>query len=230
MTREIFFFLLFYTFPLCAQTIEKIILVEPENGKITNNKPLFKILVEGDDISPSTKYRIELSRDDFETVEQTFEQISEKRGWSIHEYENEKGAIYRAQKPLPDGVYQWRASVYDGISYIDGKQTSSFIVDSIPPVEVTGLDLEFDPTTGFTHLRWDSVFLDANGNSEQVDHYNIYRYEKRSFFFVIRVFYIGSTETTSFIDKDVNKNIPGKVIYYKVVAVDKAGNELGRKY
>ena len=220
-----------------SQTIEKVILTEPSNGQITSSKPVFKIIVQGDNSNPAIKYKIELSRDNFKTVYKTFEQLNDRKGWTFHELYNEqntevteKGAFFRTPEALSDGLYQWRASAYDGMTYHDGVGTSSFIVDSTPPAEVTKLRLEFDQKTGFTRLRWDPVFTDSNGGSEYIDHYNVYRYEKRSFFFVIRPFFIGSSVTESFLDKDIKKNIEGKVLYYKVVAVDKAGNELGRRF
>ena len=229
--------ILFISCPAFSQTIEKVKLVEPASGQISANKPVFKILVEGDDLGPSIKYKLELSSDNFETIYRSFEQVNDRKGWVNHELYSddaseitEKGALYRVQEALPDGVYQWKAAAYDGMTYHDSDSTSTFIVDSVPPADVSGLMLVFDHKTGMTHLFWNPVLMDINGRSENVDHYNIYRYEKRSFFFIIRVFFIGSSERESFIDKDINKNSLGRVLFYKVVAVDKAGNELGRRF
>ncbi len=229
---------IFFFSPTFSQDVRNIILAEPENNQITSAKPMFKIIIEGENLPRNLKYKIEISNDNFDTVMFTFEQLNNKKGWSIHELYNEedyndileRGAFYRAYEDLPDGLYQWRASVHTGVTYQDGSTVSSFIVDSTPPAEVIGLRLAFDATSGFTKLQWDPVFLDVNGRSEYIDHYNVYRYERRSFFFVIRPFFIGSTETESFVDRDVNKSGQGKVLFYKVVAVDKAGNELGRRY
>jgi hypothetical protein len=216
--------------PLFAQ-IDDVLLNEPQDRQITSAKPAFKILVEGDDISHYLKFKIELSRDDFETVFKEFDQVAEKKGWSFHQwFDEEIGGIYRTTEPIPDGVYQWKAYVYDGMNYIGGEEVSTFIVDSIPPAEINGMRMRYDYDTGYTHLDWDPIFLDVNGNSETIDHYNIYRYERKSIFFVIRPFYIGTTKTESFIDKDRGRNKRGKLTFYKVVGVDKAGNELGRRY
>ncbi len=219
-----------YLLPLFSQ-IDDILLTEPEEGQITSAKPTFKVLVEGDDISHYLKFKIELSRDDFETVFKVFDQVEEKKGWSFHQwFDEEIGGIYRTTEPLPDGLYQWRAYVNEGMSYIAGEAVSSFIVDSVPPAEVSGLRMLYNQETGHTHLEWDPIFLDVNGNSETIDHYNIYRYERKSIFFVIRVFYLGTTTAESFIDEDRSRNKRGKLTFYKVVGVDKAGNELGRRY
>ncbi len=227
------FSLMFFisSLPLFSQPIKKIFLKEPQNGQITSSKPAFKILIEGDAVPRYLKFKIELSRNDFDSVFKIYDQVSERKGWSYHQwFDEEIGGIYRAQEPLPDGVYQWKAYVYDGLSYFEGEATSSFIVDSIPPEEVRGLQVHHDHETGYTHLEWEPILLDVNGMPESISHYNIYRYEKKSIFFVIRVFFIGSTEVESFVDKDTIKNKRGKLIFYKVVGVDKAGNELGKRY
>lgn len=217
--------------PVFSQSIDKALPTEPYDGQIVSSKPAFKILVEGENISHYMKFKIELSRDDFDSVFKVFDQISEKKGWSFHQwFDEEIGGIYRAQEPLPDGLYQWKAYVYDGISFVGGDEASSFLVDSIPPAEVSGLRMRYDHETGYTHLEWDPIFLDVNGNSESIDYYNIYRYERKSVFFVIRVFYLGTTKIESFIDKDRRRNKRGKLTFYKVVGVDIAGNELGRRY
>ncbi len=216
--------------PIFSQ-IDEVLLTEPEDRQITNAKPVFKILVEGEDIAHYLKFKIELSRDDFDTVFKEFDQVSENKGWSFHQwFDEEIGGIYRTHEPLPDGDYQWKGYVYDGMAYIGGDEIFSFTVDSVPPAEVSGLNMSFDQETGFTYLEWDQIFLDVNGNSEVIDHYNIYRYEKKSIFFVIRIFYLGTTQTESFVDQDRRRNKRGKLTFYKVVGVDKAGNELGRRY
>lgn len=219
-----------WSLPIFSQSIDGVFLSEPQDRQITSSKPVFKILVEGEDLH-YLKFKIELSRDDFDSVFKVYDQVSEKKGWSFHQwFEEETGGIYRAHEPLPDGLYQWKAYAHNGMSYIAGEEVSSFVVDSIPPAEVSGLNMRFDQETGFTYLDWDQIFLDVNGNAEVIDHYNVYRYERKSIFFVIKVFYLGTSDTESFVDKDRRRNKRGRLTFYKVVGVDKAGNELGRRY
>jgi len=78
-------------------------------------------------------------------------------------------------------------------------------------------------------LEWDPVTTDQNGRPEYVEKYHIYRYIRRSFFFVVRPFEIAVTDDTSFVDR-AEIALVTPLVFYKINAEDQAGNEPDRRY
>ena len=92
-----------------------------------------------------------------------------------------------------------------------------FVVDSIPPADVEGIEMRIDRREKVVHLRWFPVTTDQQGRPERVAKYKVYRYQKKSFFFSIRAFELGETDRTWFEDKDPQA-LEAPLVFYKVVA------------
>lgn len=214
--------------PARAQTVDKVWPGPPSSGEIVGTKPLLRVYVKGTEVH-KMKFRIELSRDDFDSVDRTFDQSESPEGWAFLMYGDEWGGIYRVKEPLPGGRWYWRTAAWNGVDWVPGKDEGSFVVDDVPPADVEGIDMRVDRAAGVVHLRWNPVSVDRDGRLETVARYRIYRYEKRSFFFSIRAFEVGTTESTTFDDTDPAA-LRTPLLFYKVVAEDAAGNEEGRRY
>ncbi len=214
--------------PLSAQTIEKVYPLEPPDGGTVGLKPILRIGVDGTDLG-KMRFRIELSRDDFDTVAYTFDQMKSDAGWAFTGLGGENGAMYRVKQPLKDGDYVWRVSVWNGVDWVRGKTVATMHVDGTPPADVDGLRIEINRERGTVSLSWAPVATDRDGGPERVRLYHIYRYQKKTFFFVIRPFEIGTSETTSFEDTTV-KDLANTLIFYRITAEDEAGNEPDRRY
>src|SRR5262249_61232721 len=66
--------------------------------------------------------------------------------------------------------------------------------------ETAGLHLQTG-TDGAVRLRWDPVTQDIEGRSESVDHYVIYRYDRRGTFPEGPLVRVGESHTTAYIDR-----------------------------
>jgi hypothetical protein len=213
-----------------AQYVEDVFPYEPDDRAVVGPKPMLRVGVEGSDVR-KMRFRIELSRDEFDTIAYTFDQMEERARWGyiVAGFEGPPGARFLVAEPLDNGEYEWRASAWNGVEWIEGKTTHRLTVDAVPPADVDRLSMSVDPDDGSVTLQWDPVTLDRNGQPEYVARYHVYRYKLRSFFFVIRPFRIATVEGTSFVDHD-----PGAaatpLLFYKVTAEDAAGNEPERKY
>lgn len=214
--------------PAAAQTVDKVFPRAPIDDQTTSPRPVFRIGVEGSE-PIKMRFKIELSRDDFETVVATFDQLEEGNGWSYDVMEDVSGGMYRTRKPLEDGPYQWKASAWNGVEWVTSKAIGSFYVDATPPADVDGIRMSVNRKDQRIELEWDPVVLDRNGRPERVRLYKIYRYEKRSIFFSIRYFQIGVTDQTYFEDPDPNA-LSMPLLFYKISAEDEAGNEHERRY
>jgi len=211
-----------------AQTVDDVYPLEPADGAIVGPKPFLKIGVEGSDL-PKMRFRIELSRDDFDTIAYTFDQQEERNGWAFTALGSESGAMYRVSRPLSNGKYDWRAAAWNGVDWVPGDTVFRLYVDSVPPADVDGLEIRWDPDSGSVHLEWDPVVTDRDGRPETVAKYNVYRYERRSIFFVSRIWWVGETEVPEFDDRSL-KGRMAPLLFYKVSAQDAAGNEFDRRY
>lgn len=220
--------LLAATLPVLAQGVVDVFPMEPVNGGVMGPKGMFRVGYEGTDLGKSL-FKIEMSRDDFETIDYTFDQQQESNGWAFTAYGGESGAIYRLRQPLPDGVYRWRVSAWNGIDWVRGQRTFTVTVDAVPPAAVEGIEMTVDRKNKSIRLSWSPVFTDKNGKPELVQRYHVYRYERRSFFWVVRPFEIGVVEDTMFEDRD-EKAFSIPLLFYKVNAEDVAGNEPDRRY
>jgi hypothetical protein len=211
-----------------AQTVDRVFPVAPEDGGFAGPRPTLQVGVEGSELG-KIRFRIELSADGFETVAHTFDQQEDPAGWVFTALGGENGAMYRARTPLRDGTWSWRVAAWNGVDWVKGRETRRLVVDGVPPADVTGLRMSVDPKTGSIVLDWDPVAADREGRPESVARYRIYRYERRSFFFVVRPFEIGETTGTRFVD-DSRKAADAGMLFYKISAEDVAGNEFDRRY
>ncbi len=211
-----------------AQTVDRVFPLDPPSGATVGTRPYLKVGFEGTDLA-KTRFRIELSQDSFDTIEHTFDQLADGNGWAYTALGGESGALYMVRKPLEDGEYQWRVAAWNGVDWVPGKDDAWFRVDGVPPADVTGIDMRIDDDAKSVHLAWDPVTVDRNGRPETVVRYHIYRYAKKSMFFVIRPFRLATVESTEFEDKD-RLALESPILFYKITAEDAAGNEPERRY
>lgn len=212
-----------------AQVVDEVSPREPERDAVVGIKPRLRIAVRGQDWT-KIQFKIELSRDSFDTVTATFDQMKEPNGWAfVGLGKDEPGAIYQLREPLHDGEYQWRVFAWNGVDWVPGKTAYRFRVDATPPADVEGLQVRVDHTAGQVSLQWSPVSLDKNGRPELVSVYHVYRYERKWFFSSYGAYEIGTTEETAFVDKDEDA-LNGPLIFYKVTAEDAAGNETDRRH
>lgn len=210
-----------------AQTVDDVYPLEPDDGARVGPKPLLTLGVEGTDLI-EMKFRIVLSADNWDTEAYVFDQIEDKSGWAYQMYDGAYGAQFRVKKPLEDGEYEWRADAWNGVDWVEGESTYRLDVDSVPPADVSGLSMTVGDE-GEVRLEWDPVTLDQEGRPEYVETYHVYRYHRRSMFFVIRPFWIGSTEFPRYLDDDPLA-LDGRLVFYKITAEDAAGNEPERRF
>jgi hypothetical protein len=211
-----------------AQVVDDVYPLEPESDQVVGPKPIFRVGVDGRDLM-KMKFRIVLSQDDFDTTSYVFDWTEDAAGWVYTALGDEYGALYRVQKPLGDGEYQWRVDAWSGLDWVEGERTSWVTVDSIPPADVDGLEMEVDRDGAGIKLSWDPVTTDQDGAPEYVTKYHVYRYTRKSFFFVIRPFEIAETEFPRYVDRDPLA-LDTELVFYKITAEDAAGNEPERRY
>lgn len=211
-----------------AQVLENVRPGFPAAGEVVGPKPIFKVLVDGTDVH-KMRFKIELSRDDFESVDRTIDQEKDGNGWAYLLSGEEWGGAYRTRDPLGDGKWSWRAWAWNGVDWVKGPADGRFVVDSVPPADVEGIEMRIDRREKVVHLRWGPVTTDREGRPERVAKYRVYRYQKRSFFFSIRAFELGETDRTWFEDRDPQA-LENPLVFYKIVAEDDVGNEEGRRY
>lgn len=213
-----------------AQVVDAVFPLEPDNGVTVGPRPIFRVGADGRDLV-KMKFRIVLSQDDFDTEAYVFDWTEDAAGWVYTALGEEFGAMYRAQNPLADGEYEWRADAWNGVDWVVGEDTFWVTVDSIPPADVEGLDMSVvDDEDGLgIKLVWDPVSTDQEGAPEYVSRYHVYRYTRKTFFFVIRPFEIAVTDFPRYVDRDpVALDTP--LVFYKITAEDAAGNEPERRY
>jgi hypothetical protein len=215
--------------PCRAQTVDRVYPAEPADGARVGTRPKLRVAVEGSDVL-KMRFRIEMSRDDFDTIAYDFDQRDEPNGWAFISFGfDEPGALYMARSPLEDGTYDWRVSAWNGIEWIAGKRTRRIVIDGIPPADVDGVRMRADVANKTITLDWDPVVTDQKGDPEQVAKYHVYRYEQRAMFLSIGVFQIAEVEDTHYEDADPTFfDFP--LVFYKITAEDEAGNETGRRY
>ena len=211
-----------------AQLLESVRPGFPAGGETVGPKPIFKVLVEGKDVH-KMRFKIELSRNDFDTIDRTLDQQKDENGWAFLLAGDEWGGAYRTREPLAGGAWSWRAYAWNGVDWVKAKDEGRFVVDAVPPADVEGIDMRIDRRERVVHLRWIPVTTDQEGRPERVAKYKVYRYQKKSFFFSIRAFELGETDRTWFEDRDPQA-LEAPLVFYKIVAEDEVGNEEGRRY
>lgn len=214
--------------PVVAQSVDDVYPLEPPDGAVVGTRPRFAIGFKGTELVKS-QFKIELSTDGFETIAYTFDGREDRNGWAHTPFDEVPGAIYMPRRPLPHGTYAWRVYAWNGVEWVRGKRVHTVIVDGVPPADVQGLRVRVNRDKRAILLEWDPVTTDQEGGPERVALYHVYRYEKRSFFFVIRPFEIGTTDSTRFEDTDP-RALDSRMLFYKVTAEDEAGNEAKHRY
>ena len=208
---------------------ERLLPETPKDGASVGKKPRFAVRAEGGDAT-KLHYKIEMSRDGFETIAYTFDQLKEPNGWAYTELaDGTPGAVYFSRQALTGGDYLWRVASWDGLSWKNGHGMSRLQVDDVPPAEVNGVRMSHAPQSPCVQITWDPVAVDRDGRAERVATYHVYRYTARGTTHPIRPFEAGATPELTYDDCDVVA-LQKPVLYYRVVAEDEAGNIPGRRY
>lgn len=201
----------------------------PKSGASVGKKPRFVVRAEGGD-AEKLRFRIELSKDDFRTIDYTFDQLKDANGWAYTALPGDvPAALFVTPKPLPGGEYDWRVASWDGLSWLESPTKFHVTVDDVPPADVEGLRLNRDIKKGCVVLDWARVTNDVNGAPERVGLYHVYRYTAPSALLPIRPMQAGETDDTRYEDCD-RAALKKPILFYKVVAEDEAGNIPGRRY
>jgi hypothetical protein len=95
--------------------------------------------------------------------------------------------------------------------------------DSVVPADVEGLELAI--SVDDLSLSWTPVTLDAEGQAETVDYYNVYRGSGPHF--PIEFDFIGSSPTEAYLDEGAAAD--GMDYHYLITAVDDSDNEGGAR-
>ncbi len=130
-------------------------LVTPEDGGRVDGTPTFRftILDKSQELDGRTDEtlacKIELSRDNFETICNTFDQNISIEGWSKLEYLSGNEAQFTPPEPLLEGRYQWRAYTYDTRLWSKPSEIRTFTIsdDVTPPVITAGPSVSEVTTT-----------------------------------------------------------------------------------
>lgn len=157
-----------------------------------------RVRVEGDCDNLATT--ILATRDDWKTVEKTWSPRDSSLGWRQETGDAEVAIAFRPPEALEEDAWQWRARVQTGGVPTESPRASSFKVDVTPPAEIEGLRLQRRPDGGIA-LGWDPVTQDVEGRPETIDHYVVYRYDRRGTFPQGMLVKIGESRTPSFIDR-----------------------------
>ncbi len=201
----------------------------PPYGASVGKKPRFLIRVSGGDVE-KLRFKITLSRDAWNTVAYTFDQLDDAAGWAVTALRDQTPcAVYFPRQPLAGGDYEWRVASWDGLSWKDGEADFRLQIDDVPPGDVDGLRMVRERASGCVHLAWLPVLTDREGRAERVARYHVYRYAAKGPTHPIRPFEAGETTSHAFDDCD-GEALKKTVLFYRVVAEDEAGNIPGRKF
>ncbi|MFH0876371.1 MAG: hypothetical protein V1859_10620 [archaeon] len=108
------------------------------------------------------------------------------------------------------GVFSFSGTDLTGIVGTEITEGKNFLVDTIPPTDVRSIDAQAD-SDGNIQIKW---YYDG----EEEENFNVYRSASSG---VDYIHYFKKTADDEFTDEEV---IAGTTYYYKVAAVDKAGN------
>jgi hypothetical protein len=209
-----------------AQTPLQVFPLGPRDDAVVGPFVLFRVGYRGiaDDQLRQARFRIELRGVDDPDRSFVFDQRRHGRGWT-------PGApglmLYRPARPLPDGSYRWTVAVWDGVDWKRDDQQPRLRVDSVPPAEVEDLIVRYDAQRRVLELEWDPVALDREGGPEYVRLYRVYRYARADRTPRIEPFEILETDYPE-AEIPVSGPEQAEVWYFRVTAVDMAGNEAGR--
>jgi hypothetical protein len=210
-----------------AQQTGKVYAVAPEDGAVLGPRPLFQIAAReiDDEGLRRLELRIVLSSDRFQSETYVFDRREREAGWTPGE---EGRLLYHPRQPIADGEYAWRLSLWDGARWIVSSPTYRLRIDSVPPAEVRGVRVRHDGARGALVLEWEPVTLDERGSAEYVERYRVYGHERASPFPPAAVYEIGATETPR-LEIPLEPGADPPLWFFKVTAIDAAGNEAGRR-
>lgn len=197
--------------------------VSPADGAVVGPRTVFQVGYEalGQPHPRRLRFRIRLDPLQPGAEGYVFDQRRRKSGWMVGEAER---VLYRARKPLRDGLYRWEVAAWNGLEWVDGDDVFKIRVDSIPPAAVEGLRVVSHRDGGRLFLEWNPVTLDRNGAPEFVARYHVYRYERRGTFRRVRSHEVAVVELPRFLDSEP-RAARSEILYYRVTAEDAAGNE-----
>lgn len=90
--------------------------------------PTFRF-VTTDPAAGSIYYRLEISRDNFNTILATYDQQQNTEGWSAASYSSGQEAQFTIYQPLDRmGSYQWRVFAYNGYTWSRPSEVTSFSI------------------------------------------------------------------------------------------------------
>ena len=169
-------------------------LMSPEKGKfIPTEFPTFQMFATDPD-NDTPKCKIEISTDNFSTIERCYDQNISTTGWKVMEVPpSPQGIIaqYTIQPgdELAEGIYYWRACAYDGTIWSDNSAIWSFTLDMSSPtisvaspkkgevynarqrmieIEFTVADLDSSPTIN-AYLRHGDNIRIAVSSGEKIE-------------------------------------------------------------
>ncbi len=201
--------------------------ISPDHQSVVGGRPVFSIgYAASEDLEQrELRFRLTLAPTGNTGRTLVFDQRERRRGWLPGEGDS---YIFRPFRPVPDGSYRWRVEFWSGVEWIGGGDSHELTIDSVPPAEVTDLQVRADRELGGMILEWQPVAADRDGRPEFVRRYHIYRYEQRPFFSGALKNEVGVSELPRFEDRTP---LPDglEILYYRVAAEDLAGNEAGKR-
>lgn len=193
------------------------VLISPKNDAyLTTNIPVFQLHAYDPDTA-KLKFKIEIGQNNFTKIVKTFNQIVTVDGWDKEYYAPNAYAKYTMDKwaALSDGVYQWRAFVWDGILWSEPSEARTFYIDTKPPTAKVNPLPPYVNTTRFT-VSWNGSDPEPGfGLAEEGTFYIQYKDGNGPW-----VDWISGTSDTSAIFQGKN----GHKYAFRIKAVDKAGN------
>jgi len=197
---------------------------DPPDQAVVGTRPVFQLAFAGiaDDALRAARFRIALSDDRFRSESHVFDQRRRNRGWA---HADDGRVIFMPGEPIDDGDYEWRGWAWNGVDWVGGDATFRLRIDTTAPAPVS--ELVVNPVEGDADLvfSWAPVVLDAEGRSEYVARYRVYRFHGPPFA-AIPSQEAGSSENERLaIEGELaGSNATGAVTYYLVIAEDQAGN------
>ena len=201
--------------------------LEPKDGAVRGPRPVFRIaaLDLPDEQLRALELRLALSADRFLSEAYVFDRREREAGWAAGE---QGQLLYHPHAPIVDGEYEWKLWVWSGVDWIVGSPTYRLRIDSVPPDEVQELRVEHDETRDALVLEWLPVTLDIQGSAEFVARYRVYGHDRASPFPPAAVYEIGATSTPR-LEIPLQPGEDPPLWFFKVTAIDAAGNETGRR-
>lgn len=208
-----------------AQFVDEVYPREPEDGERVGATPVFSVGFRGSDLF-KVRFKLEMSRDDFDTIDYTFDGLAEPGPWAftaLDADDPEAGAILWVDRPLAEGTYRWRVAAWAGVAWVAGEEEREVVVDRTPPAPIDTIRMDIDRSRGAVELRWDPVYYDERGERENVVKYYVYRYTSRPFL-GLDMFRVGEAEEPRFVDEDP-RIVDLPLLFYRITSQDEAGNE-----